>query len=190
MLHCSSLFCVLVAVLSGKCHLSLCIYMWPCLSYTISLLHHLWTLYRRLYVCEGGRSFSHPSPSDWQFNLIHRFHLLCFTSNDPDNTQMFLPFHMHVCVGAFAKCVCVCVSPSLVSLKPHLWAFVLFWANPFVNLLSAMFQTGRSRELKGMSLSHSLWYSALKFVLRQFKVHVIKDGSCSKQTWVYSLLSK
>lgn len=98
-------FFLLVAVLSGKCHLSLCIYLCPCLSYTISLLHHLWTRCKKLYVCEGGRSFSHPSPSDWQFNLIHRFHLLCFTSNNPDNTQMFLPFHIHVCVCAFAKCV-------------------------------------------------------------------------------------
>lgn len=30
------------------------------------------------WVFEGEGSFSHHSPSDWQLNLIHRFHLLCF----------------------------------------------------------------------------------------------------------------
>lgn len=147
--------------------------MCPSLSNTVSLLHPLCALYRELYVCDGGRSFSHPSPSDWQFNLIHRFHLLCFTSNNTDNTRRCSCAFTYMSVCA-CTCVCVCVRP-LVSLKPHLWAFVLLWANPLVNLLSAMSRTVCSRELKGnefgsLPLIFSLkthFYNSLELVLSE-----------------------
>lgn len=103
-------------------------------------------------VFEGGRSFSHQSPSDWQFNLIHRFHLLCFTSSNTDNTHrcplhIYVRVFVHVCVCE-GTCVCVCFH-FLVSLKLPLRGFVLLGANPLVNLLSAVSQTLRSGGKKG-----------------------------------------
>lgn len=53
----------------------------------------------------GGRGINHQSPSDWQFNLIHTFHLLGFTSNATDNAHIW-PAHVQM---VYWMCACVCI---------------------------------------------------------------------------------
>lgn len=162
MLHSSTLCWGSVTVQSQRCHLNLCLYMSSpisSLSHTFSLLNLHCALLSKLYASEGGRSFSHQSSSDWQFNLIHRFNLLCITSNNTDNAHKCPCTYTFVSLCVYVSGTCVCLHP-LVSLKLPLRAFVLLHANPPVSLLSAMSRTVSSKELKGFCSLH--WYSALK----------------------------
>lgn len=120
-----------------------------CVSLCCFVLFFSQSLSKGSYVSEGDRSFNHQSPSDWQFNLIHRFHLPCFTSNDPDNTHRcprtfpYVPccvyVQSHVRVRAFALA-------SLLSCLSGL--FVLLQANPPVNLLSTVSRARCCRRVK------------------------------------------
>lgn len=118
-------------------------------------------------VSEGGRSFSHQSPSDWQFNLIHRFHLLHFTSNNTDNidthTHTQMPLHIYLCIFV---CTCVllcCYMCTLLSLLSCL-SGLLFSCGPILSSISCRpcLALCAPENERGMTLVHSPWYSAVK----------------------------
>lgn len=101
------LICALANQLALSCTLSPSSYVCGvCVCVLFTFLFFYIVVSKGSCVSEGDRSFSHLSPSDWQFNLIHKFHLQCFTSNNSDN--------IHSCPCAFMclfqeKCVTVCV---------------------------------------------------------------------------------
>lgn len=72
----------------------LCSHTRPCFcsvsryaSFFLCVCVCLSTLHRKQCLSAEGRSFSHPSPSDWQSNLIRRFHLPRLASNNTSNMQ-------------------------------------------------------------------------------------------------------
>lgn len=193
------LICALANQLTLSCTLSPSSYMCVCVGAGACVLFTFLFFYivvsKGSCVSEGDRSFSHLSPSDWQFNLIHKFHLQCFTSNNSDNIQScpcaFMCLFQETCVTV-RVCVRACGGfHPLVPLKLPLTAFVPPWANPLVNLLSSMFRTVCSGEWeRGIGLPHSHWFSALKHNSTSVSEWWWWGAQLTKQTWVHSLLSK
>lgn len=111
---------------------------------------------------EGDRAFSHQSTSNWQFNLIPRFHLPHFTSNGIDNNPRY-PDHFTVCLWMFmGRCVSMCAHVFVHPYRPFP-GLLLFKGEPSLLSLSCRpcFRLCSPEKAKGIGFLFS-FYLTLK----------------------------